>query len=103
MAGIAYAQEAPKAEVFGGYSYLRFRPGISVSGATFTSDTINLNGWNASLTGNFNRFLGITADFAGQYASPSLFSSSVGSVGVRLSNYTFLFGPQVGYRVGKVR
>jgi len=27
----------------------------------------NLNGWKAALTGNFNKHLGITADFRGVY------------------------------------
>jgi hypothetical protein len=55
----AMAQDRPKVEVFGGYSYFRANP-----------EHFNLNGWNALVTGNFNRWLGITADAAAHYASP---------------------------------
>ncbi len=47
----AVAQDTPKAEVFGGYSY---------AGGNF-------HGWNASLTGNVNKWFGLTADFSGHY------------------------------------
>ena len=96
VSAVAFAQDHPKAEIFGGYSYLRLRSGIDQ----------NLNGWNAALTGNFNRFLGITADFAGNYGSETV-DTTIGGVttrvGADIKNYTFLFGPQIGYRAGKVR
>jgi hypothetical protein len=47
----AVAQETPKAEVFGGYSY---------AGGNF-------HGWNASVTVNVNKWFGLTADFTGHY------------------------------------
>ncbi|HVN18708.1 MAG TPA: hypothetical protein VMU05_08045 [Dongiaceae bacterium] len=47
--------EVPQAEIMGGYSYLR------------SSDT-NFNGWKATLVGNVNSWLGIAADFDGDYA-----------------------------------
>jgi hypothetical protein len=59
---IAVAQEAPKAELFGGYQYTRLNPNGAGTG-------FNFNGWNASLTGNANRWLGVTGDFSGIYKS----------------------------------
>ncbi|MFB3916690.1 MAG: outer membrane beta-barrel protein [Terriglobales bacterium] len=108
LAGVSLAQEGtPKAEIFGGYSYMRFQPRFSVLGIDVTPDSANLNGWNASLTGNFNRFFGITADFAGHYGSPTIGFGGIGLPGslasADVSNYTFLFGPQVGLRTGKLR
>jgi hypothetical protein len=47
----AVAQDFPKAEIFGGYQLSR-------------QNSTNLNGWNASLTGNYNRWLGLTGDFS---------------------------------------
>jgi hypothetical protein len=53
----ALAQDSPKAEVFGRYSY---------ASADFTgSGRENLNGWDGSLTGNFNHWMGVTADIRG--------------------------------------
>ena len=43
LASLAVAQDFPKAEIFGGYQFSR-------------QNSSNLNGWNASLTGNFNHW-----------------------------------------------
>jgi opacity protein-like surface antigen len=77
------AQEAPKAEVFGGYSLLR-------------NSGNNLNGWEAQGTANFTPHFGITADFSGNYqrvASLSPFTGTLLSANQRL--YNFLAGPRV--------
>ena len=76
---VAFAQEsaAPKAEFFGGYQYTRFDGGL------------NANGWNMALTGNLNRWFGITSDFSGAYKSQN---------GVSFNNYTYTFGPVVSLR-----
>ena len=73
----AAAQEAPKAEVFGGYSW---------AGGNF-------HGWNASVTGNITRRLGIVADFSGHYGS-----EQDGTILVRENAHSFLFGPRVSFR-----
>jgi len=74
------AQESPKAELFGGYSYLRADAG---------GEGVNLNGWNASIAVNPNRWFGLVADFSGHYGSPFDVDTSV---------HSFLFGPRVSYR-----
>lgn len=68
------AQDHPKAEIFTGYSYLR--------GEDLNA---NLNGWNASVTGNLNRWFGVTADFSGHYID-------------NFNVHSFLFGPKFTYR-----
>src|SRR5215813_322949 len=60
----------PKAEIYGGYQLTHFDGGP------------NSSGWNAALTGNFNSWLGITADFSGVYPSGANF-------------YTYTFGPKI--------
>lgn len=81
-----FAADTPRAEVFGGFQYFRANSGVNVSGL----DNFNLNGWNASLSGYFNRFVGVTADFGGVYGTPS-----VAGVGVDTKLHTFMFGPVV--------
>ncbi len=49
------AQDYPKGELFGGYQFTHLNP------------SVNANGWNASITGNVNKWLGISADFSGAY------------------------------------
>lgn len=74
----ALAQEnAPKAEFFGGYQYTRFDGGL------------NANGWDTALTGNLNRWFGVTGDFSGAYKTQN---------GVSFNNYTYTFGPVVSLR-----
>lgn len=75
----AMAQDTPKAEFFGGYSYLRVNPGSG-------SDGINTNGWMASLSGNFNDWFGVTGQFTGHYKSIS---------GVSTNVHSYMFGPRI--------
>ena len=78
----AFAQDSSKVDIFGGYQYLHANSGVSgVSG-------FSLNGWNASLNGYFTRNFGVTADFSGNYGTPSVLGT-----GVSTRFYTFLFGP----------
>jgi len=69
-------QAQDKVEVFGGYSYMRFR----------ASSSVNLNGWEVSGQYKFTDWLGGVADVGGYYGS-------FGNIGT--STYTYLFGPQV--------
>jgi len=69
--------ETPKAEVFGGYSW---------GGGDF-------HGWGASVTGNVNRWFGVTADFSGQYSG-----GEPGLVRERQRAHSYLFGPRVSLR-----
>jgi opacity protein-like surface antigen len=78
------AQDAPRAEVFGGFQYFRANTGTDVANL----DHFNLNGWDASLSGYFNRYLGVTADFSGAYGSPELLG-----VPIHTKFHTFMFGP----------
>jgi hypothetical protein len=64
------AQAEPKAEIFGGYQYTRLEGGL------------NWNGWNAAVTGNMGKVVGITGDFSQVYNS-----------GVNFTTYTF--GPEL--------
>src|SRR5215831_20226104 len=70
------AQAQDKVELFGGYSYMRFR----------NSPSANLNGWEIAGQYKFTDWLGGVADFDGHYGS---------SNGISTSTYTFLFGPQI--------
>ena len=80
---MAAAQESgtSKADIFGGYQYTKFDGGLSA------------NGFNGAVTGNLNRWLGVTADFSGAYGSQS---------GVDTKTYTYTFGPQISMHSGKV-
>lgn len=71
----------PKAEVFGGFSYVR-------------SGGANFPGWAASVAGNFHRNVGVVGDFTGFYKSVDVGLPEK----VRASAYEFMFGPRVSVR-----
>lgn len=82
LPSIASAQDAPKAELYGGYS------------AVFTQD-FTLNGWQASVAGNLKDWLGMVAEFGGAYDSDTVF------LGRRKATlYSYLFGPRFSRRGG---
>jgi opacity protein-like surface antigen len=85
----AQAQETPKAEVFGGYSYLR---------ADGDGESTNVNGWNGSVAVSANKWLSFVSDFSGHYKS---FDDGLGS-NVDINSHSFLFGPRVSARGEKV-
>ena len=81
---------AQKAEVFGGYQYLRLGSDNSDNGI---GDAISFNGWDASVTGYFNKYFGVTGDFSGNYATVH---------GANVHIYSYTGGPVVGFRKGPV-
>src|SRR5438874_2425339 len=80
MSSSATAQDTPGAEVFGGYSY-------AGRGS---------NGFDTSVMGNVNSWLGLGADFSGQF-------TRLDENGVRenIKTYSLLFGPRFSVRKSK--
>lgn len=74
----------PKAELFGGYSYVRL-------------EGMDMNGWNLSLAGNVNKNLGIVADASGYYNHETT-TDSLGTTESKLNFHSFLAGPRVTER-----
>jgi hypothetical protein len=70
-------EELQRVEVFAGYQFSHFNP------------SLNANGWNAAINGNFTRWLGITGDFSGTYKN-----------GGHL--YSFMGGPTFSARMKRV-
>jgi hypothetical protein len=86
LGGAAMAQDnAPKAEIFGGFSYMR------------TAGHTNINGWNAQAAVNINRWFGIVGDFSGHYQTQSMDLTRPSA-----SVTSFMFGPQLSDRAGRV-
>jgi hypothetical protein len=88
LGAMAAAQESPKAEVFGGYSYLR-------------SNSNSFNGWEGQGTAFLTPNFGVTADVSGSYRNTSLsaFGTDLGG-SAKQHLYNFLFGPTVAARFG---
>ena len=73
----AAAQDVPKVEVFGGYSW---------AGGNF-------HGWTTSLTGNVTKSFGLVADISGHYGS-----EMDGPILVNEDAHSFHFGPRFSHR-----
>jgi Outer membrane protein beta-barrel domain len=78
----SYAQDAPKADVSVGYSYLHLNGSDGSSGAS-------LNGFAGSAAFNLNSWFGIVGDFGAYHGSPS---------GVSLTGTSYTFGPRISIR-----
>ncbi len=84
VAGSAVAQDYPKGEVAGNYTYIRINPG---SGAPH----IDCHGGGGSGAWSLNNYLGVVGEFSGckWTGLPSGFSAHT---------FTYLFGPRLTYR-----
>lgn len=91
LAVSASAQDTQRFETFAGYSLLHDNHMLPQGPSDF-------NGWDGSLTGYLNNWLGVTSDFSGHYGSAIYLipASPGGTSGKREytnDSYTFLFGP----------
>jgi hypothetical protein len=80
----ALAQDYPKVELFGGYSYTRM-------------NGYNWNGWYATGAKNLNHMLGITAE-VGSFANSQSSTVAPYTIATDQHIYTFLAGPQLTSR-----
>ena len=83
-ASSAAAQDYPKAEIFGGYQYIRLNPGGGATGS-------NCQGGAGSVAGNLNHWFGVVGDFGACKVTGLVSGDSA-----HLVNY--LFGPKLTYR-----
>jgi hypothetical protein len=89
---------AQKVEVFGGYQYLR----LNNVGGNNSGIDVNANGWDTSLTGYFNKFIGVTGDFSGSYATFNVPNGDGTTSSISGHFYSYTGGPVVAFREGKV-
>src|SRR6266849_11100827 len=82
----AVAQDNPKGEVAGNYTYIRLDSGGS-------GNNLNCHGGGGSVAGNLNSYFGVVGEFAGCKVT----GLPAGSPGV--TAFTYLFGPRLTYRV----
>ncbi|MGH9846047.1 MAG: outer membrane beta-barrel protein [Blastocatellia bacterium] len=93
----AAAQETPKFEVFGGYSYLRLKPDDALGNAV----TNNNHGYHIGLLGNFNHHFGVAAEFTRHTGFSTVMASDFGGPvppntlpNYRVESAALLFGPR---------
>jgi opacity protein-like surface antigen len=109
LSGCCFAQQAPRTEIFGGYSLEHVSAcGPAGSNAFFVcliqngvASVHNYNGWNASGAVFVYRFLGFAADFSGHYGTTT--ASGTQAFGAEsTSRYSYMFGPVAAVRNRKI-
>ena len=97
LGSVVWAQDFPKAEVTGYYSYFRFNPENSG-----TLNSHSLNGGGAEIVFNFSRIVGIKAEFAGYQGGTVTFSDAIaGSASASANLFTYNIGPVFKFRSGR--
>jgi opacity protein-like surface antigen len=81
---LSLAQDTPKVDVYGGYSFMR------LEGA-------NLNGGTVAVTGNVTKKFGLTAEFSYYSGTETVLVNNV-SRRVKVKKIPLLFGPQFTFR-----
>lgn len=120
LSTLGSAQDFPKAEVFGGYSYLHVDT-QGVSGSSLTNQcniafggacpvTFQIhpgfNGWSIAPQANLNRWFGVKAQIAGQHGNIITIKVNstlpIPAISIPKQHvYDFLFGPVVSHRSEK--
>lgn len=81
LSNVTFGQDS-RADLFGGYSYVN----IDTNGL---SSRQNANGWEASISGNFNKWFAVEAAVNGFYKSYG---------GISVSDYSYLAGPRFNFK-----
>jgi opacity protein-like surface antigen len=102
----AVAQDYPRAELFGGFSYLHAdtegatnATATAFTGVAGTTIKTWYPGWEVAAQFNLTRLLGVKADFSGNYGTPL---KVPGFALPSARTYSFLFGPVVSVRRDRV-
>jgi len=94
LAGLAAAQIPTSGNVFLGYSYYD---------SNFAQHRSGLSGWQGSLEGKIFPFVGMVADFSGNYGTANFAPPDLVPVVLRAHADNFLFGPRVSVSLGSWR
>lgn len=100
QAGVRRHHRTPKAELFLGFSH--FGAGTNFTSGTSGNRMVGLNGGEASIAFNFNRYIGIVGDFSG-YDDSQLLLTGTGAnqpltVNASGTVFPYLFGPKFSFR-----
>ena len=90
----SWAQDYPKIEIFGGYSY-------ESNEVLLRNERSDLNGFNINAAYNFHPNFGVVFDFAGHFGNESIPNPSgtgPSFLDIGVDNYTYMGGPRYTFR-----
>ena len=89
------AQDFPRVEIFGGYSYTN-------NEVILQNERTDLHGFNINAAYNFNRYFGVVFDVAGHFGDEDVVvTDPLGTsrlLNIGIDNYTYMGGPRYTYR-----
>lgn len=102
---VASAQEVPRFEVFGGYSYGSIRAyvadeSLGASPGTVVLPRFGSNGWTGSVACNATPWFAVVAEVGSLYAAPAV-TLGVTPVNIDVHEHNYLFGPRLSGRYGR--
>jgi Outer membrane protein beta-barrel domain len=103
LAGAPAQAQDGKVSLFGGYSYGTNNFGCN---SDFNCSPTGLHGYNASVTYNFNKHIGLEGNFSGHNGSSTTYSTPVTTTSNGYSEvisqdlYSYTFGPKLSLPVG---
>src|SRR5581483_4197373 len=89
LAGALVAEDIPKADLFFGYSFLRYNSAQTIP--AFTA-----NGGLGTLGLNFNKYIGFEAEFGGYH------NGNVNNHEFDTTSFSYLFGPRVSFHRARI-
>jgi hypothetical protein len=95
VSGISFSQDS-RADVYGGYSYVN----IDTNGI---SSRQSANGWEAAVSGNFNKWFAVEGDVSGYYKTyTSIYCGNSFTCGdtatVKVTDYSYAGGPRINFK-----
>ncbi len=96
LGSVAFAQDSPKVEITGYYSYFRFNPENS---GTLSSHS--LNGGGADISYFITKMIGIKAEFGGYQSNSVTFTNGISTATASANLFTYNVGPVVKFRSDK--
>jgi opacity protein-like surface antigen len=95
---MATAQDTPLIEVFGGYSFAHIDTATAFAVPETDRFHLSMNGWDASIAINANKWAGFVVDFGGLYGSP--WEVEIDDVSIHA--HSIMIGPRISVRQGKI-
>lgn len=89
ICSLSFCQDS-RADLFGGYSYVN----IDTNGL---SSRQSANGWEASISGSFNKWFAVEGDVNGYYKTYGATVAGAGST-VKVTDYSYAGGPRINLR-----
>ena len=93
----ASAQDNSKVDIFGGYSFLMYRPNV-----TGVASHINFNGGVGSISYNPSSWIGLVGEIGGYHAGTINSNTGAAFPGASVNAVSYLFGPKIFMSSGKI-